>query len=303
MFDRIESGLWWDRAWTLVKGCTPVSPACDHCWLASETHMRASNPNVKIQTDNAGLYTGGHFSGTVRLMEKNLDLPRRVRRPTAWAIWSDLFHEQVPDDFISDAIDVMIDCKQHVFIILTKRPLRMKVFFDMRPYSEESISNIIFGTTVEDQARADERIPFLVQVPGNKMLSIEPMLGPINLFDSVPAVFGTLRHPPYVGRIHWVICGGESGKQARPVHPDWVRSIRDQCQAVDVPFFFKQWGEWTPLTLADAAPIHVRSKVHRFGDCDVFRVGKKAAGRRLEGEEYLELHRLVDVSRRPAFRL
>ena len=297
MFDRIKDGLWWDRAWSLVKGCTPVSPACDHCWLASETHMRASNPNAKIQADNAGLCERGHFNGTVRPMEKNLDLPSRVKRPTAWAVWSDLFHEGVPDDFISDAIDVMIDCKQHVFIILTKRPLRMKVFFDMRPYSERSISNIIFGTTVEDQTRADERIPFLVQVPGIKMLSIEPMLGPVNLFDSVPAVFGTLRHPPYVGRIQWVICGGESGRQARPVHPEWVRSIRDQCGAAGVPFFFKQWGEWVPVTLADAAPLHLRSKVHRFCDCDVFRVGKKAAGRCLNGQEYLELPRLAnDVS-------
>ena len=145
------------------------------------------------------------------------------------------------------------------------------------------------------QSPPDERLPELIQIPAAvRFVSVEPMLGPVNLFESVPAVFGTLQHPPFIGRIQWVICGGESGKKARPLHPDWVRSIRDQCEAVSVPFFFKQWGEWIDFQEATCPERWqqpwTRRPIHTFDDgTEVIRVGKKAAGRTLDEKEYLSL--------------
>jgi protein gp37 len=123
--------------------------------------------------------------------------------------------------------------------------------------------NVWLGTTVEDQARADERIPAEV-----RFLSCEPLLGPVNL--------GLLRSPAGGrGYVDWVICGGESGPGARPMHPDWARSLRDQCQAAGVAFLFKQWGEWAWAFSADGRP-------------SMSRVGKHAAGRLLDGREHNE---------------
>ena len=247
--------------------------------------MRASNPNVKIQADNAGLCTGGHFNGTVRLMEKNLDLPLRVKKPTAWAIWSDLFHEGVPDEFIGRAFGTMAAAHWHIFMILTKRATRLRewsravMYYPCGDRASRPVlgwpPNAWIGVTAENQETADERLPQLIQVPAAvRFVSVEPMLGPVNLFDSVPGVFGTLRHPPYIGHIQWFVCGGESGKNARPVNPQWVHSLRDQCVSAGVPFFFKQWGEWASVQ----------------GDTvQITRVGKKVAGRSLDGIAWNDL--------------
>ncbi|MGE4105492.1 MAG: DUF5131 family protein [Pirellulales bacterium] len=158
------------------------------------------------------------------------------------------------------------------------------------------LPHVWLGTSVEDQLRADERIPHLLCCPAAvRFLSCEPLLGPID-FDTMTT------DPPNSGfaltdglgrldgegpsAIHWVIAGGESGHGARPMHPDWARSLRDQCAAAGVPFFMKQWGEWAPLTRTDGRQIMP------FADYDVasklgFRhVGKKAAGRLLDGVEH-----------------
>lgn len=351
MFDRISQGLWWDKAWSLVSGCTPVSPACANCWAAKQTHMWAKNPNPIISDRNSDLTSAeGQFNGQIRLNHEFLDKPLRTRKPTAWAVWNDLFHEDVPDDFIDRAFAVMLathiwgNIPNHRFLILTKRPERMAEYFSpgaevllkrwaetgdgwLRPYDPDEIfsdhvyskvchdwdengrnssgspykpwgylnqlwplPNALLGVTAENQQTADERIPILLQIPAAvRFVSVEPMLGPVDLTEAFYWASG--EHGGRRNRLHWVICGGESGPNARLMHPDWARSLRDQCQAAGTPFFFKQWGEYVcPRQM----PAELYRDIEDFGpgvgpETIAKRVGKKKAGRLLDGVEYLEL--------------
>lgn len=247
---------------------------------------------------------------------------------------SDLFHENVSDEFIAGVFSVMSRAPKHTFQILTKRPERMLEFLSRCKNWEGWIThngnppdayggdgiivgndsgkliageliknndgwplpNVWLGVSIEDQQTADERIPPLLQIPAVvRWLSIEPMLGSISLqtINGNCDALALSRYYPVEGEItqhnpiNWVVLGGESGPKARPMHPDWVRSIRDQCQAADVPFFFKQWGEWVSVSEVEGSGAH-----HYFEDgATVRRTGKKLAGRTLDGrtwEEYPE---------------
>jgi protein gp37 len=197
----------------------------------------------------------------------------------------DLFHERVPEDFIVKVFAVMAKARKHTFQVLTKRAERMEMFVStmsthvraeakargMRVRSqmqwiaadlwEWPLPNVWLGVSVENQRAADERIPHLLATPAAKrFISIEPMLGPVDIqrwLDPKGApgycfdIDNEWWHDPgscsYCRpTLDWVIVGGESGPKARPMHPAWPRSIRDQCQAAGVPFFFKNWGEWAP---------------------------------------------------------
>ncbi|SFR15365.1 DUF5131 family protein [Desulfoscipio geothermicus] len=325
---RIAKGLYWDRAWSLVEGCSYVSKGCTNCWAAAQAHMRSHQQNNKIRARYEGLTTEeGRWNGQIRILCENLDLPLKRRKPTVWAVWNDLFHPEVPFEFLARVFGHMHSCKQHTFIVLTKRPERMARFISW--YRENWLGtfegawpkeypHVWLGVTAENQEQADERIPILLQTPAAvRFVSCEPLLGPMNLRElalgsnghgldfKVDALTGwahgynektgkpKIHRNDEFCRIHWVICGGESGPGARPMHPDWVRNLRDQCQAAGVPFFFKQHGEWRECEPPDQWDS-AKYKTTQAHGTHFVKLGKKAAGRLLDGCEWDEMPEVAE---------
>lgn len=298
---------WTDAVWNPVTGCTKVSAGCAHCYAERMSKRLAGR---------CGYPKDEPFK--VTLHPDKLDEPLKWKRPRRIFVNSmgDLFHKDVPATFIADVFDVMRQAKQHTFMILTKRPEGMKWLRLNGPiYNNEPLPNVWLGVSVENQAAADERIPLLLQTSAAvRFISAEPLLGPISLWPwlSNPSLaaleFG--KEPPL---LDWVIVGGESGPGARPLHPDWARNLRDQCQSAEVPFFFKSWGEWiVPEDGAEACRVcgctwHnacdggcywvepglcsncVGKPVPKFRAVKFRRVGKKKAGRMLNGREWDEI--------------
>jgi protein gp37 len=230
---------WTEKTWNPVTGCSAVSPGCRRCYAARMTRRLAAMPQTREKY--AGLTAAdGHFNNRILLHDDVLGDPLKWKRPTTVFVcsMSDLFHPLVPWDFVNKVWSVMLACPQHTFQVLTKRPALMGQFFkDKRhpwPAGDGPIyaaPHIWIGTSCENQETADLRVPQLLAAQGRiKFLSCEPLLAPIDL---------TRRWLSYLS---WVIVGGESGPGSQTVNPDWVRSIRDQCAAAGVSFFFKQWG-------------------------------------------------------------
>lgn len=268
---------WTDETWNPVTGCTKVSQGCKHCYAEREWARLSANPK-------ATAYFGRSF-GDVQCHPERLEQPLRWKRPRRIFVnsMSDLFHEDVPVDFIAQVFDAMARCPQHTFQILTKRAARMQ-FLMWSELDWKPLPNVWIGVSVEDQSTADERIPLLLQTPAAvRWVSAEPLLGPVDLeFGEIDIAlekdgFG---NSAILGGIDWVVVGGESGPKARPMHPDWARSLRDQCAAVGVPFLFKQWGEWATGANGDYSQ-------HKWVDGSVsYRCGKKASGRLLDGVQH-----------------
>lgn len=206
---------WTEATWNPVTGCTKVSAGCKHCY--------AERMAKRLKAMGLPQYRNGF---KLTLQPQALELPLKWRQPRRIFVnsMSDLFHKDVPLEFIRQVFDVMNRCPQHTFQILTKRP---EIAAEFAPKIEWT-PNIWMGTSVEDE-RALRRLVYLRKVPARvRFLSCEPLLGPLR----------GLR----LRGIHWVIVGGESGPKARPMETDWVRGIRDRCVHNQVPFFFKQWG-------------------------------------------------------------
>jgi protein gp37 len=207
---------WTEATWNPVTGCTQISPGCAHCYAKTFAERFRGVP--------------GHP------YEKGFDLtlrPERIEQPLTWKkprlifvnSMSDLFHQDIPDEFIHLAFKTMKRADWHTFQLLTKRPERLAEMADCLPFPE----NLWVGVSVENQ-RWTPRIDHLRQVPAKvRFLSCEPLLGPLKLD---------------LTGIHWVIVGGESGRGARKMNPSWVRQIHDQCTASGTAFFFKQWGAY-----------------------------------------------------------
>jgi protein gp37 len=324
---------WADATWQPITGCSVVSPGCTNCYA-----MRLAGTRLKHHPSRAGLTreVGGHhvWTGETRFNEAELVKPLRWKRPRRVFVCAhgDLFHESVPDEWIDRVFAVMALARQHTFQVLTKRASRMRDYckgpwqprlipylkaWQKRPAghgviletANGSLPNVWLGVSVEDQARADERIPDLLATPAAvRWLSCEPLLGPVDLRE-VPAakggtarsLFGPLsgycpRHfprkncgcPQMQARLDWIVVGGESGPDARPMHPDWARSLRDQCRVAGKPFFFKQFGEWLHSDQLGWWPYGDEAIERSAAQGDFYRVGKKPAGRLLDGREWSE---------------
>ena len=367
------SGIeWTDATWNPVVGCEHVSPGCDNCYAAREASGRLAHLPAY-----AGLASGGKFTGEVRLLPDRLDQPKRWRKPRMIFVnsMSDLFHKDVPDEYIARVWQVMAGTPQHTYQVLTKRPARMRAWVNRcsnadgsgyithnglrpgpaaeldttkhgiivgyqqtshyekgahRPYRIDQtwpLPNVWLGVSAEDQHWADIRIPQLLETPAAvRFVSAEPLLGPIDLTGlTCPGCGGKGGASGYSplhgvdmdadcglcdgrgrspGLLDWLIAGGESGPGARPMHPDWARSLRDQCESAEVPYLFKQWGEWAPTGYVgagghDPREIFVRDSTvtcHDFEGAQLRKVGKKAAGRELDGRTWDEYPQRAEVS-------
>jgi protein gp37 len=324
---------WAEKVWNPLTGCTAVSEGCRNCY-ARRMAQRLAGRNGYPSPDG--------FVPTVHL--------ERFAEPGKWykphrvfvCSMSDIFHESFGDATLRMLFSIMASNNEHTFMVLTKRPDRMKDFVprlrwrigldivagtpvtrfavfsdDVKNDAGGILSehgglypNIWLGVTAENQAAADKRIPALFETPGAfiRFVSVEPMLGPVDLSKYLKT-----------GLLTWVICGGESGPGARPMHPDWARSLRDQCSQAGVPFFFKQWGEYIPGGFCDIDSyddvtkalkveewvavastnsrsigktcFHAYDPSGRFFDLN--KIGKKQAGRVLDGrtwDEYPKAH-------------
>ena len=305
---------WTEATWNPVTGCTKVSQGCKNCYAERDFARLRHLPAYKWRA----------FTDVACHTER-LTQPLRWKRPRKIFVnsMSDLFHDDVPDEFIDQVFAIMAICGHHTFQVLTKRPERMREYLkdlhsgrqrvmsirqstadflalaiDKRSAIIFPLPNVWLGVSVEDQQTADERIPLLLQTPAAvRWVSAEPLLGPMDLckwvYNRDAAISRAMNGPMACNRdqaedaiprpIDWVVVGGESGPKARPMHPDWARSIRDQCKAAGVPFLFQQWGEWAPNCLCGREKICKTFDRPSPGNPGVmFRCGKRAAGRLLD---------------------
>lgn len=216
----LESAIeWTDATWNPVTGCTKVSPGCKYCY--------AERLAKRLQLMGKERYANGF---ALTLHEEAISLPTRWLKPRRIFVnsMSDLFHPDVPDEFIRRVFDTMVEADQHIYQVLTKRPERVAAISSKLPWP----SNVWIGTSIES-AKYVSRADLLRKVPGKiRFLSCEPLLGSLESLS--------------LDGIHWLIAGGESGPIHRPPKAEWLRELRDMCLKQGVPFFFKQWGGKTP---------------------------------------------------------
>jgi len=316
---------WTDATWSPTTGCDRISDGCDHCYALTLAGRLKAMGQPKYQRDGDPRTSGPGFGVTVH--PDTVNLPLRWRKPRRVFVnaMSDLFHAEVPEPWLAEIFAVMAAARRHTFQVLTKRHARMRSLLNRPSFPDQireraagkgmdpadwawPVPNVWLGVSVEDQKWAGIRIPALIQTPAAiRFLSCEPLLGPVGLFGhpdqgceeagpgishygySMPVDYGTGTEwdCEHQHGIDWVIAGGESGPGARPVHPEWVRSLRDQCSAAEVPFFFKQWGAWRPLAGNECAQAGDEWPAGTH-DAMCRRVGKKAAGRELDGRTWDE---------------
>jgi protein gp37 len=284
---------WCDHTWTLVVGCDAVSPACAKCYAALLAARLEAMGTEKYRGLATRVGNVGKWTGEVRFDATVLDLPLRTRKPARWFLTSmgDIAHDKVTDAQLDLTFDVMERAHWHTFLVLTKRISRLARFLLRRP-----LKNVVIGCTAENQLQADAHLPHMQAISERgwrTFVSYEPALAPV---DWTGWEF-----------LQQLISGGESGHGSRPSHPDWHRAARDFADQHAIPYVFKQWGDWTP----GVNVVRMRGKVqtadleedgwhlyredlsldggHIDDEPDLYRVGKREAGRLLDGRLHDEL--------------
>lgn len=238
---------WTDKTWNPIVGCSRKSKGCRNCFAIRMARRLATMEHSREAYE--GLTKGDNWTGVVRLLENRLDQPLRWKKPRRVFVnsMSDLFHESLTVPEITRVFSVMERAKQHIFQVLTKRPERMQEY--LVGMETSPLPNVHCLVSIEDQKTAEARVPYLLRTPAAmRGVSAEPLLGAMDLFshsflkwnDNVPMA-------ERVPCLDWVICGAESGPGARPMDPEWARSLRDQCKAAGVPFFMKQMSKKAPI--------------------------------------------------------
>lgn len=305
---RIE---WTHHTFSPWRGCTKVSAGCTNCY--AET-MAKSNPAVLGEWGPNGTRVIASESYWLQPISWNKEAEAAGKRRRVFcAPLCDVF--EGPDTMPSEVWPLVSAARRHLYhliektpcldwLLLTKRPANVNTLIPVR-WSARLPDNVWIGTSVENQAAADERIPYLLRIPARvRFLSCEPLLGPVDINKAAWGEGGPQYPLDIQARmidprgidaswsegftpartIDWIIAGGESGPKARPMHPEWVRSLRDQAKAADVAFLFKQWGEWLGTYPTEPKPVHDAPCHEWNGGITAWRVGKKAAGRLLNGQ-------------------
>ncbi|HZR37685.1 MAG TPA: phage Gp37/Gp68 family protein, partial [Nevskia sp.] len=302
---------WTDATWNPTRGCSKVNDECLNCYAMEIAHRfsGAGQPYEGLTRELAGR---GEWNGIVRAVPEKLEQVINWSAPRLIFVdsMSDLFHDQVTFEYVDKVFGMMAMAHQHCFQVLTKRPARMLEYMrsrraqwiheaakgqlgyhhpKRRAVNDWPLPNVWLGVSAGRRKSYDEFVPLLRQVPAAvRFISAEPLLEELGQLD--------------LAGIDWLIAGGESGRRARPSHPDWFRSLRDQCAGAGVPFLFKQWGEWAPgeiYPIADGARDGTPGVIELVNERAAFagmsdrregqwlrRVGKKAAGRLLDGVEH-----------------
>lgn len=297
---------WTHHTFNPWVGCTKVSDGCKNCYAENLMDKRMG----RVQWGPAGTRDKTSEAYWKKPLAWNRKLEGTGRRERVFcASLADVFEDREElVDWRNELFQLMELTQNLDWLLLTKRPENVMnmIRHDWATYLP---SNIWIGTSVENQEQADKRIPELLKIPAKvRFLSCEPLLGPVDLMGYFPRYdyrptweFQRIYHGwdsdkpiKLQSGIDWLICGGESGPNARPMHPEWARSLRDQCQEAEVPFLFKQWGEWL-VSSEMRQGVHPDPGIYswpwRDSDDDftmMVRVGKKAAGRLLDGREWNE---------------
>jgi protein gp37 len=321
---------WCDHTFNGWIGCSRVGPGCDNCYAAVSTPVRVAG--IKWGPGEDRVRTKPSNWAKPRQWERNAEsfMAQHGRRQRVFcSSLADVFDNEVPTQWRTDLLRLILETPSLDWLLLTKRignarrMLDDAVTVDGRLMDASDryrpLPNVWIGATVVNQDEADRDIPKLLEVPAAiRFLSIEPMLGAIDLsrflwqccgnYQDGAEHMGSREGPVCCGNpetkdlLHWIIVGGESGPKARPAHPNWFRSLRDQCAQAEVPYLFKQWGEWAPHRAGaggdeggDLRRGHVRylegdgrrpDGHFRKGDAAVARIGKKASGRLIDGIEH-----------------
>lgn len=309
---------WCDHTVNLWWGCYEVHAGCDHCYAKTFSN-RYHGPHLLWQQQGPRMLVKSAFSDLLKYQDRAANENKKYY--IFMNSMSDIFEKSMPvvdfnhhpaftkddepmftENIRSKFFTYVDDCPNLIFLCLTKRPSNILKMIP-QTWIDKPRVNVLFGTSIVDQQTANILIPQLLAIPGRHFLSMEPLVGPVELSDVTHRVDAVrILGRPALSGIDWVICGGESGHDARPMNNAWAESIQKQCSAVEIPFFFKQWGEWMPLKHGDFIDYaadgsnrtyyfdqSISHKFLRSNDQLFYNSGKHNSGSLLNGVNYKEM--------------